>query len=262
MNSTTPVKKEHPACHNLYERYTSTASLESFANEEAMLQWNRGYFLAHYKRLLPNDKKARVLEVGCGYGRYIKIPSEMGYTDCYGVDLSPEQIAYARTKLALANVEQANALDWLVGKDETYDCILGLDILEHLNMEDLLTLGERIYKALKPGGTIILQVPNGMSPLNPIIYGDLTHVRAFTVRSMQQFLLLVGFGEKVYFEIPPYVHGIRSAMQRALWSSVFRPLISAFVYAVHGKVSAGNIYSSNFIAYAVKGAAGVNESID
>jgi 2-polyprenyl-3-methyl-5-hydroxy-6-metoxy-1,4-benzoquinol methylase len=237
---------------NLYENYTSTASLESVVNEKAMLDWSRGYFMAHYKKLLPSDKHAKVLEVGCGYGRYIKILSEMGYTDCYGVDLSSEQIAYAKTKLSLENVEQANALDWLVGKDQTYDCILGLDLLEHLNMEDLLTLGERIYKALKPGGIIILQVPNGMSPLNPIIYGDLTHVRAFTVRSMQQFLLLVGFGKKSYFEIPPYVHGIRSAIQRAIWSSFFRPLIGAFVYAVHGKVLAGNIYSSNFIAYAVK----------
>lgn len=240
--------------NELYERYTSTSSLVSGVDEEAVLTWSKGYFRAHYSHLLPQDKNAKILEVGCGYGRYIAVLSEMGYTNCYGIDLSDEQISHAKTVLQLTNVEQADALDWLSTKDAMFDCILGLDILEHFSTDDLLRLGEKMYRTLKPGGCAIFQVPNGMSPLNPIIYGDLTHVRAFTPQSMHQFLLHVGFVPSGYFEIPPYVHGIKSALQRALWICVVKPSISALVRVIHGRVMGGRIYSSNFIAYAEKSA--------
>ena len=252
MKSTPPLKSEYESNHNLYERYTTTSSLALDINEEGMLGWSKNYFRIHYAKLLPSDKSARILEVGCGYGRYIKTLLEMGYQNCYGVDLSSEQIAYAKTKLRLSNVEQADALDWLNGKDTLYDCILALDILEHLSTVDLINLGEKMYKALKPDGVIIFQVPNGMSPLNPIIYGDLTHVRAFTPQSMQQFLLHVGFVPVGYYEIPPYVHGIKSAIQRVLWTVIIKPVISVLVRVLHGRVMGGSIYSSNFIAYAKK----------
>lgn len=238
--------------NELYERYTSTSSLASGVDDEAVLTWSKGYFRAHYSHLLPQDKNAKILEVGCGYGRYIAALSEMGYTNCYGIDLSSEQVAYAKTVLQLTNLEEADALDWLDGKDTMFDCILGLDILEHFQTDDLLKLGEKIYKALKPGGIVIFQVPNGMSPLNPIIYGDLTHVRAFTPQSMQQFFLHVGFVPSGYFDIPPYVHGIKSAMQRAIWSGIVKPFLSIWVRILHGRVMGGRIYSSNFITFAKK----------
>lgn len=246
--------------NNLYERYTSTSSLAQGVNGEAVLAWSKGYFRAHYSRLLPQNKSAKILEVGCGYGKYIQALSEMGYKDCFGIDLSPEQISYAGSVLGLSNVEQADALDWLNGKEAVFDCILGLDILEHFQTDELVRLGEKMYTALKPGGSVIFQVPNGMSPLNPIIYGDLTHVRAFTPQSMQQFLLLVGFTPTGYLEIQPYVHGIGSAIKRILWTAVVKPTLSAFVRVIHGKVMGGNIYSSNFIVYAKK-VSGVNQDI-
>lgn len=238
--------------NGIYDRYTSTSSLATGEDEVGVLAWSKKYFSTNYSKLLPSDKNFQILEVGCGYGRYISALLDMGYTNCYGIDLSPEQITYAKKKLQLSNVEQADALDWLRGKEAVYDCILCLDILEHLSTTDLLSLGEKMFRALKPGGIIIFQVPNGMSPFNPIIYGDLTHVRAFTPQSMQQFLLHVGFVPIGYYEIPPYVHGFRSAMQRVFWAGIIKPVISALVLALHGRVMGGNIYSSNFISCARK----------
>jgi len=236
--------------NRLYERYTSTSSLASEVNEAKVLAWSNGYFRAHYSGMLPSNKNAKILEVGCGYGRYLAALTEMGYTNCYGIDLSSEQVAYAKTVLQLTNVEEADALEWLDGKDAIFDCILGLDILEHFPTDDLLKLGEKIHKVLKPGGTVIFQVPNGMSPLNPITYGDLTHVRAFTPQSMQQFLLYVGFVPVGYFEIPPYVHGIQSAIRRILWMVFIKPVIGFLVRIIHGRVPGGDIYTSNFLTVA------------
>lgn len=236
--------------HNLYERYTSTSSLASGVDQGAVLAWSKGYFRAHYTRLLPNDKNAKILEIGCGYGRYMTTLLEMGYINCYGIDLSHEQILYAKTVLRLSNVEQADALDWLNDREATFDCILGLDVLEHLQTNDLLMLGEKIYRALKPGGIAVFQVPNALSPLNPVIYGDLTHMRAFTPQSMQQFFLHIGFIPVGYFEIPPHIHGIQSAIRKILWAGIAKPVISAFIRIAHGRVFGGDIYTFNFIAVA------------
>jgi len=238
------------ARRNLYERYTSTSSLAPGVDEEAVLVWSKSYFRTHYSQLLPTDKKAHILEVGCGYGRYIQALLEMGYSGCYGIDLSDEQISYAKTTLGLNNVEQADALNWLHGKEGIFDCILALDVLEHFETGDLLKLGKKLHGALKPGGRIIVQVPNGISPLNPVPYGDLTHMRAFTPQSMQQFFLLVGFLPCGYFEIPPHIHGVQSAIRRLLWMGVVKPLISFLIRIMQGRMLGGDIYTSNFIAVA------------
>lgn len=236
----------------LYDRYTSTSVLTPDTDPESALNWSEGYFKTHYADLLPTDKDAKILEVGCGYGRYLHTLAGMGYSDCYGIDLSTEQIAYAKEKLHLNNVEQGDALAWLSERAGSYDCILALDILEHLPTDDLLAMGEYIRAALKPGGVAIFQVPNAMSPMNPVIYGDLTHVRAFTPQSMRQLMLHVDLQPVAYNEIPPYVRGFKSALQRMVWSGLVRPLLRVFVTAMHGRVMGGGIYSSNFIAVAVR----------
>ncbi len=244
------------AKYDLYARYRSTSSLAEGVDEKSMLAWSKDYFRAHYAKLLPADRNSKILEVGCGYGRYIQAMSEMGYAHCYGIDLSPEQISYAKATLGLNNVEQADALEWLNAKNGRFDCILALDILEHLNTHDLMELGEKMRAALKPGGTLIVQVPNGISPVNPVPYGDLTHVRAFTPQSMQQFFLLVGLTPTCYLEIPPHVHGIKSAARRILWSTVVKPLIAMLVRIMQGRIIGGDIYTSNFIAIGQRKAEG------
>ncbi len=239
--------------HNLYKRYTSSIALTTGDDEKAILKWSQGYFHTFYGKLLPTDKNLRILEVGCGYGRYIKSLNEMGYKNCYGIDISEEQTHYASTILGLSNVEQADALEWLTGKDGMFDCILALDVLEHLETEKLLELGEKMCLALKPGGKVIIQVPNGMAPLNPVRYGDLTHVRAFTVKSMEQFFLMVGFSPTKFYEIPPYIHGVVSAIRRVLWTLILKPVIISFMLIANGGTM-GNIYTSNFIAVAERNA--------
>ncbi|MBY0499344.1 MAG: class I SAM-dependent methyltransferase [Nitrosomonas sp.] len=233
--------------NNLYDRYTSTSSLVPGVDEASVLTWSKRYFRSTYAEFLPGDKNSKILEVGCGYGRYLKALSEMGYANFHGIDLSSEQIAYAKSVLQLSQVEQADALEWLSDKEGMFDCILGLDILEHFQTDDLLVLGEKIYRALKPGGTVIFQVPNGMSPINPFLYGDLTHVRAFTPQSMQQFLLHVGLSPSGYFEIPP-----DGKLRRILWRSIVKPCLGFLVRVTHGKMMGGHIYTSNFATIAKK----------
>ncbi len=236
---------------NLYERYTSTSPLVE-QDIKKLVTWSEKYFACNYKKWLPNNKHAKILDLACGFGRYTKILSDMGYDNVKGVDLSPEQVNYATEIMGLNNVEQADVSNWLKDKKDSFDCILALDILEHLVNDDLVKMGQSIYSSLKVNGNVIIQVPNAVSPINHIIYGDLTHVRAFTVGSLRQFLLNVGFHHIQFQSALPPIHGVKSFVRRILWLLTLLPAIKAYIAIVHGIDNNQGIYTPNIIAIAYK----------
>lgn len=238
--------------NNLYENYTSTSSLMGVDDFEKNINYSLKYFKDNFLKLLPIERDANILEVGCGYGRYLLGMSHANYTNVYGIDLSKEQVNFARDKLNLNNVELADASLWLSDVSNRYDCILAIDILEHLQLNELLEISQLIYRSLKPGGVAIFQVPNAVSPLNPIIYGDLTHIRAFTPRSLNQLVINAGFNNGIYREVVPSVIGPKSFIKKVIWMLFLRPLIALFSFLLHGSQFGGAIFSSNFIGYVKK----------
>ena len=232
----------------IYERYSSTQALADGQDINEVLKWSHSYFEAYYIKLLPLNKESEILDIGCGYGRYLLSLHKLGYKRCYGIDISEEQTDYAKNVLGLNNVERADAELWLEDKESFFDVIFAIDILEHLCINDLIDLCQKIFISLKPGGRFIVQVPNGTSLINPIIYGDLTHVRAFTVESIKQLFLLAGFSLPFdYYEIPPHNFNSIHKLKKILWRLFLRPIISFFIIATYHRMSPG-IYTNNFIA--------------
>ena len=234
----------------LYSRYMSTAAQVS-GNIHDWLRSSGAYFRSHYATLLPPHHNARILEVGCGHGRFVKAMMDLGYVNVSGVDLSEEQVAFANLQLGLDNIVQADAIEWLAANPGTFDCILVIDVFEHLDNGQLLALISAIYKSLADGGRLLAQIPSGTSPINPIIFGDLTHLRAFTPRSMQQLFLIGGFGKFEFAEIAPGTYDMSNWIRRLAWYAL-KPIICAFSLLVHGGAARGSIYTSNFIAVASK----------
>ncbi|HYE93199.1 MAG TPA: class I SAM-dependent methyltransferase, partial [Terriglobales bacterium] len=117
---------------DLYRRYTSTTALPPGSDAAAALAWSRRYFTAHVAPHLPPDRSAAVAEIGCGWGKNLVALAAAGYANAEGVDASPEQVAYAREGLRLTNVAHGDAVAWLEARPERYDCVLALDVLEHL----------------------------------------------------------------------------------------------------------------------------------
>lgn len=58
---------------------------------------------ARLRRLV--GRGARVVEIGCGYGRVLEILAGEGFTDLSGFDTSPKMIAAARQRLPAARLE-------------------------------------------------------------------------------------------------------------------------------------------------------------
>ena len=230
---------------NPFKNYTSTAML-SGVNEENLTRRSIQYFNKNILPYLPVAKNARIVEVGCGYGRHMKAMETLGYNNVSGIDISEEQVAYAVEKLGLNNVSIADALEYFTKIEEKFDVILLLDVIEHLELEYSISLLKLVRTKLNSNGVLILQAPNGLSPLSPHRYWDVTHLRAYTTHSMEQTLRLADFNNMQHNELHPPIGGIISFMQRTVWELFFRPVIAIYMLTTQGYLM-GGIFTANML---------------
>lgn len=74
----------------------------------------------------------------------------------------------------------ANGLPFV---DETFEAVFANQVLEHVR--DLVALVREVHRVLKPGGVFVVHVPYFRSAWAHI---DPTHVRSFTINSMDYFV--------------------------------------------------------------------------
>jgi SAM-dependent methyltransferase len=107
--------------------------------------------------LLPDG--ADVLELGCGSGRAAtrRLAERHRLT---GVDISPEQIARARSNVPGATFVEADILD-LDFDVASFDAVVSLYVFGHVPRDDQPVLLERVVSWLRPGGLVLATFPTG-----------------------------------------------------------------------------------------------------
>jgi 2-polyprenyl-3-methyl-5-hydroxy-6-metoxy-1,4-benzoquinol methylase len=217
-------------------------------SEASKLVERRG-LVSRLQGWLPACSSARCLDLGCGAGDQMVALRSMGYHNLIGVDRGPQQIALAE-KRGL-RVVKADLRDYLRGCDQAFDAIFAFDIIEHFAKDEVLELLGLIWDGLKPGGILVLQTPNALSPWAAHYrYADLTHELIFSPECMASTLRLTGFGEIGISEVGPFIHGIRSAGRWALWQLI-RAGCALWNLAETGSAN-GGVYSRNMLVRAVK----------
>jgi len=99
-----------------------------------------------------------VLDAACGegYGSSILARHAAAVT---GVDISPETIAHAQQRYPASNIDfQAADCAELPFEDDSFDCIVSFETLEHLEPQDALLAGFR--RVLRPGGFLLISTPD------------------------------------------------------------------------------------------------------
>lgn len=194
-------------------------------------------------------ERARVLEFGAGWGRNLLALRSLGATALLGVDASEEQVALGR-RLGVEGLELVSANESLPEKvgSEAFDVVLAIDVLEHLPLPELERMARELPRLLRPGGFLVVQVPNDLAPLSPIRAGDLTHLRAFTGESVVQFLRLCGLEpvlvRGVAFPGSGLLHRARDGLARwVLW-----PAMAAASRVLYGRADAFGIHAPNILA--------------
>jgi SAM-dependent methyltransferase len=108
------------------------------------------------------EPSERVVEFGCGTGYMITYPLRVRGYEVVGVDIDSASIEYGRGLLERAGIDP-NALQPIELRevDGPLDAVIASEVLEHLE-DRLLTESLRlIYDKLRPGGKLLVTVPNG-----------------------------------------------------------------------------------------------------
>ncbi|MFH1645173.1 MAG: class I SAM-dependent methyltransferase [Candidatus Omnitrophota bacterium] len=234
-----------------YSRYVSTYQKGLFEIENCeIIKKSFPVFHKYYVRHFPEDKGASILELGCGNGAFLYYLQHLGYCNSYGIDISQEQINIAK-RIRVNNAEKADLREYLKDKKNSYDVIIGRDILEHFSKNEIMDVLQLIYDSLKTGGMLIIQTPNGESPFsNRYRYCDITHEIIFTRISLQQLLSVFDFKDVLCYRTGPVVYGLKSAVRFVLWRFI-ELFLKAYLLIESGTCE--GVFTQNIICKARKG---------
>ncbi len=117
---------------------------------------NHEHFLQMVRKRGLLKTAARVLDAGCGTGRWLQRLKAAGEIVELGVDYSPLALELAAERGSL-NLQQAD-LNTLELQDNAYDLITSFDVICNANIRDAQVVG-RLRRFMKPGGYLLLSVP-------------------------------------------------------------------------------------------------------
>ena len=123
----------------------------------------------------------KILDAGCGDGRFLSELKNKGAKNLYGVDYSESALSFA--KLFLPDVKFTNAdLANLPYEDNFFDYIFLIETLEHIHPEKTNNVLKELKRVLKPSGRLIVTVPSVLVPLNK------KHYRHFSEKTLRDCL--------------------------------------------------------------------------
>lgn len=166
-------------------------------------------------QMLDLPEGARVLDVGCGPGWTSVFLARMGYL-VTGFDLAPDMITLAERRAAREGVDAQ--CTFRVADSEQFDfppefdAVLVYDTLHHVQHEQAVL--ENCFRALKPGGKLVLAEPGFLHGKRAQGVTDELGVteRGFAPRALKQTLAQVGFHHIQHY-VPTYRAFMDSPLQ-------------------------------------------------
>jgi len=114
----------------------------------------------YFYSLLTNIKGKRVLDCCCGYG-FSSVKCAKRGANVNSIDISPRMIELSKKNARLNNVQdlvdfKVMSVQQMEFEDNTFDFVIGMGALHHLNLE---LAGSEISRVLKKGGKAIFIEP-------------------------------------------------------------------------------------------------------
>ena len=176
----------------IYNNYFTNQVNKLDIDHMAMLEEQTLHNKRELVHLLPENKDAKIVDLGCGFGTFIKPAIDAGYVNISGYDISEEQVKIAH-KLGIKNIHCMSIEDYFA-KGDKVDVLMGLDIIEHFTKDELIDFLTQAKACLNPGGKIILRTPNMDAPQTSVYaFGDISHETLLNKSSALQVMRSIGF---------------------------------------------------------------------
>jgi SAM-dependent methyltransferase len=149
-----------------------------------------------YRRFLPGNKDAAVLDLGFGDGWFMAACLQLGYTNISGADFAPEKKTYLREWNVTVHKIEREIGEFLANHPSEYDFIHMSHVIEHIPKYSLFWIVDALYQALKKDGILLLRTPNMEGPCaNSCYYVTLAHEYGFSGSNLTSLLSNCGFDD-------------------------------------------------------------------
>jgi SAM-dependent methyltransferase len=173
----------------------AAASLPDYFAFESRMRGSVDAIRERQRRYVDDFRAAApVLDVGCGRGELLMLLRESG-VEARGIDADADMVAFARGEGL--DVEQADLVEYLERLDDgALGGIFMGQVVEHLPPGVLVRALELAARKLRPGGVLVAETIN---PLSPIAlrnyYADLTHAQPLVPETLELVARQAGFPE-------------------------------------------------------------------
>ncbi|AGB48470.1 methylase involved in ubiquinone/menaquinone biosynthesis [Methanomethylovorans hollandica DSM 15978] len=140
-----------------HEELIEKEDILAWEREYRHLQWGCAGSISHITEMLPPGSK--ILDVGCGCGRHL-FPLSTCYSTT-GMDISSIALHKAREYLKKQDRKAdytTASLTHLPFKEETFDAVICLGVLQHLTEAGRYAATREIRRVLKCNGLVFLEV--------------------------------------------------------------------------------------------------------
>jgi trans-aconitate methyltransferase len=210
------------------------------------------FFRKNHLPFLPQDKDARVLDIGCGPGHFLRFLQREGYMRSEGVELSQRDSEFCQQNGL--KVTTTDVTSFLEQADEPYDCIVMNEVLEHFAKDEMLALLGLIKSNLADGGVLIVKVPNMANFITGSRqrYNDFSHEVGFVPQALLDALRLGGLADATVYPVNIYVHRIVPLNWAAGLAAWALHKMMWLLFALHG-MPTKCIFTKGIMAVARKG---------
>jgi 2-polyprenyl-3-methyl-5-hydroxy-6-metoxy-1,4-benzoquinol methylase len=225
--------------------------LESF-------EWNYKEDKWEHEAALPYVQSGeKVLDVGCGEGNFLAKAQKKGAV-AFGIELNKKAAEIAKGKGLNIHEELINDH----GRDGFYDTVTSFQVLEHV--ADPLAFIRGCIRLLRPGGTLVIGVPNNDSFLrldaNNVLNQPPHHMGLWNRKSLSALATISDLKIKAFETEPLFEHGWYQAVMETRYLGpwqrrLFHRLGFAKMFAKYVRENAHTIAGHTIMAVYEKGTA-------
>lgn len=162
--------------------------LNVVTNSEDLILWHHLNAISFLRSNFKSEK-AKVLDVGCFNGFFVKKMLSLGF-DAHGIDFNNNAVAYGQEKLGLGSRISSISVEQSIAQGNRFDVITLFEVLEHL--PEVKPFLVNVLKLLKDDGVIIISTPNNNMCWRPPLDYPPHHLSRFTIKSLEACLSGLG----------------------------------------------------------------------